>query len=128
MAHDECIGPWIKSVRVSEITGDAVVDPGIFRIFENAEGNLTGEHIVDAQLTPLTNVRCTPEGQHKRISFTRSLESALIVYRGKVVSNGEDHIILRGKYDLITINGQTLDDMTFTAGDSGDWSSEKPGV
>lgn len=127
MANEECKGDWIRSVRISGITGDTVLDPGLFRISEDSAGNLVGQHIATAT-TPLASVRCIPEGQHKRISFTRTVGNTLIIYRGKVVFNGVNHVIVQGKYDLINVIGATLDDLTLTAGDSGDWSSEKPGV
>lgn len=123
MPQDDCIGRWIKSVRVSDITGNTEVDPGDFFI-ELVNGVLTGRYVVGTVSQPL-QVTCSPSGSLDFLTIIRPDGLRIITYSGRVVHDPlhDVHVIQRGRY----IINSAVDLRDIDAVDTGDWSAEKPG-
>lgn len=123
MPQDDCVGTWVKSVRVSSITDIAEVDAGVF-VVELVGGVLTARYVVGS-VSQTISVRCVPDKNHDILTLIRTEGSSVITYSGRVIPVPSEtvHVIQRGTYVIAS-----LDDMTnIDTADTGDWSAEKPG-
>src|ERR1700755_3226504 len=123
MPQDDCIGTWIKSVRVSSLTDDTEVDAGKF-VVELVNGVLSARYVVGT-VSQTISVRCDPDKKHDILTLSRTEAGKVITYSGRVIFIPSEnvHVIQRGTYVSVS-----SDDITnIDAADTGDWSAENPG-